>query len=160
MTELMVWKRNGKEEFGMESVMGFAWMWSGTEQVSESNVTDLQPVKVVPLDGITISEGLFEEMQIASKGLGDTEGDSGWIVAHCEIVNQILAENPHLIKPKPMMEPTNFGAVVEASARGDVPKQFWIKINDLQWQPQHPGFLRRWDELINPILISEGVVGK
>ena len=157
MNQLMMWKRNGKEEWGYEYNLNsnhlISYLPDGNFTYPKSSVTELQPAKPVPLDAGVISKGLWETIELCAKNHKDT-------IHQGLIYSDILAENPHLIKPEPMKEPTNFGAIVEASAKGDVPKQFWIKVNDFQWQPQHLGFSRRWDELINPVLKSEGVVGK
>ena len=158
MTQLMMWKRNGVEECGVISKGNNYVLFLEDELMFYypiKEVTDLQPAKAVPLDAITISKWLWERLQkpyvpVTDFWIGKEEERKGW-------VNLVLAENPHLIKPEPMMEPTNFAAVVEAHCAKDGNRQKWVLTAQGLWMAKS-GWQGNWSNLINPVLISEGVV--
>ena len=166
MTQLMMWKRNGKEERGVISKGNNYVLFLEDELMFYypiKEITDLQPAKAVPLDAIVISKELYKWMEEVSKRDPET---SGWNRDYWKGVsmyaglfsNRILSENPHLVKPEPMKEPTNFGAIVEAHTNSYA-RQQWVRINEITWETATM-WRASWHDLINPVLISEGVVGK
>ena len=161
MTQLMMWKRDGVEECGVESVLGERWLWIGTEQVDKFYITELQPAKAVPIDVITISKELWKKLNY-HVFKGNDVYDSAVRNEKEYWVTSILAENPHLVKPEPIKEPTNFAAVVEASYFEYTGQKTWGRffLNGKNWILQGTLSSFQFRELINPVLISEGVVGE
>ena len=169
MTQLMMWKRDGKWECGWQSSEENFLLSINPNRYSQLTpkfaVTDLQKAKAVPLDEITISKLSFLRLTDDS-GITDTFTSAEYrrgLTAHrlyCEQV--ILSENPHLIKPEPMKEPTNFAAVVEASYFEYTGQKTWGRffLNGKNWILQGTLSSFQFRELINPVLISEGVVGE
>ena len=162
MTQLMMWKRNGKRESGVLAVSDksvYSVQPGGLLCLLKSTVTDLQEAKAVPLDAVVITKLSFLRLTDDS-GITDTFTSAEYrrgLTAHrlyCEQV--ILSENPHLVKPERMKEPTNFAAVVEArlSAGYTVCK---FVFNGKHWVSENSQSGFYWSDLINPVLVSEGV---
>ena len=167
MTQLMMWKRNGVEECGVESPYVASDLWyfnSGGElrRCPKSSVIDLQLAEVVPIDSIVISKELWESgsKELAENFLENkTDEIYGVIRERDWWVKYILAENPHLTTPEPMKEPTNFGAVVEAESRNtQFPGRVYWTFDGTIWAHNRNG--REWHQLIHPVLKGEGVVRK
>ena len=58
----------------------------------------------------------------------------------------------------PLSAPKNFGAVVEASSYGTTPKrQKWMRDGKGIWQAEDGTWTLNWSDLINPVVISEGL---
>jgi len=57
----------------------------------------------------------------------------------------------------PVQEPTNFGAIVEATHAGTKDLFFNDGTNNVPWVARQLQVNCFWDELINPVVISEGL---
>ena len=171
MTQLMMWKRDGEWKFGIEH--SESWVIRLTRDKKgrgvmihelKSAVTDLQSAKPVPLDSITISKELWgkaSRLLHTDSVLVDDKYINGINDEKKLWIKRILSENPHLVKPEPMKEPTGIFAVIKATRsypNGTVcPDHKWVLVNG-KWYSENGSYSSDWSELINPVLISEGVV--
>ena len=151
MTQPFAWEFEGKPEWGFD-YGGYLFTFCYTESQNntryKSKVTNLRKAKVVDEDAITVSRSLWLEIQEPN------DGSESWQNAFRWMVRQIKYENPQLSPP--ITEPKNFGAVVEA--------QYWratlrarFVFNGSDWVREGTLENYGWLELINPIIISEGV---
>ena len=158
MSQLWAWEYEGQDEVG----------WRHGERTSFSlfvvrdslvlvnrdisQVTNLRKVKVVDEDAITISKKLWGWINSS-----DVIYEKGW-----RIRERISSENPQLNTTPPVTEPKNFGAIVEAQYFGYNSEKY-LKArffnNGRDWILEGTLNNFAWSDLINPIIISEGVEG-
>ena len=164
-TQLWAWQHNGKTEYGTQVLINGEGVYL---RISADccrhffEVTNLRKVKVVDEDAIVLDPHLLV------KGLTDGEFDT-----------YVLKT-----KPKPVTEPKNFGTIVEAQVMINQVYPAWIPphpkppvetnyskpvrwlrnpATDL-WSSEpcdhlRISYTRKWEELHNPAIISEGVEG-
>ena len=138
MTDLFMWEYEGKTEFGYKYEARFLTLMDPYLSKWRNEVTNLRPAKVVDEDCQDESH-TFVVRPWASCGLS----------LHAEDWEQVL--NPKVVEPK------NFGAIVEAEY-ADEPRTKWIRIRTATgtaWQSAED--TATWQYLITPTIISEGV---
>ena len=166
MIQLWAWEYEGKAEVG----------WRHGERTSFSlfvvqdslvlvnrdisQVTDLRKVKVVDEDAV--------QERTSADGLWVHDGKE-WRTRYAMWRGKPLKtkedwDNYYIAINPPITEPKNFGAIVEAGAKKDyrttqdLPKTLWV-FDGLYWWSQGRAEIRKWSDLINPTIISEGVEG-
>jgi len=78
---------------------------------------------------------------------GSLDGDLAEVVAH-QIENQL---------PKPRIPEPSLWAIVEAGVKQHSLRLKWVRLNG-EWEPNDLGeYTRKWDDLIDPVLIREGI---
>ena len=146
MTQLWAWEYKGKTEYGWKhwertSVSLYVAQDSSVSPIRDiSQVTNLRKAKVVDEDAIVLDPHLLV------KGLTDGE-----------FYTYVLKT-----KPKPITEPKNFGAIVEAETANWANRRKFVKlmgVDDPIWFGEKEQSYFIWSDLINPIIISEGVEG-
>ena len=140
MTDLFMWEYEGKTEFGYKYEARFLTLMDPYLSKWRNEVTNLRPAKVVDEDCQDESH-TFVVRPWASCGLS----------LHAEDWEQVL--NPKVVEPK------NFGAIVEAWYEPITNKREKAHFfnNGGDWILRNTLYNFDWSDLINPTIISEGV---
>ena len=183
MIQLWAWEYEGKTEFGYEISLGsegfrrFMRVDSLASEFirDERFITNLRKVKVVDEDVVVIEGITRSEMIWFVKGLGTTGNlnhasyPETFKYIQKLILNELTQDvdcNDHTFvndeckycgQNIPVIEPKNFGAIVEAEY-ADEPRTKWIRIRTATgtaWQSAED--TATWQYLITPTIISEGV---
>ena len=163
-TQLWMWEYQGQTEFG-NITESFAWTSSysfGRNQRREKNlVTNLRPAKVVDEDAAVIKGASEAELSLmlsfAAVDASRQGRDSKYVARMAMLAAQF---------DPPVLEPTGFGAIVEAQLDGrhgisSFPvaqrKHLW-KLEGFDWKLINgAGLNALWCWFIDPVVISEGV---
>jgi len=171
-TQLWGWKCNGQDEFGYElsnrshdGSRRFARIDSGTSGFMRDTrfITDLHKVKVVDAEVVVIDsrdvlgEFSYTHLRVihVKQDVKQDElcqdGSHTFVNDTCKYCGEKL----------PILEPTGFGAIVEAGFK-TFPESFrrrWVSTPTYQgtliWNSEDCA-LQPWENLINPVVISKG----
>ena len=154
MNQLWAWEYEGKTEVGEQFKRGHDELCRtfNNKERYRLIVTNLRKVKMVDEDAITISKELWGWINSSDVAYGN-----GW-----RIGERISSENPQLNTIPPVTEPKNFGAIVEAETPSWANRRKFVKlmgVDDPIWFGEKEQSYFIWSDLINPIIISEGVEG-
>jgi len=163
MTQLWAWEYEGKTEYGWKhwertSVSLYVAQDSSVSPIMDiSQVTNLRKVKVVDEDAVVIDLKKIPNARLKAQNTYEILRDQGYeATLICEVLKQLTP---------PIIEPKNFGAIVEASHKGTLSlgRIKWARLRvegyrDEWWSDKNLGSAC-WSDLINPTIISEGVEG-
>jgi len=159
-----MWKYNGQDEVGIKSAVDkqelfrtddFYSLATQHSRRTIGQVTNLHKVKVVDADDIVFDDATIEEIFYFI--------NLSWVSGmFTNRDHERLGKLLNLFRepPKPVIEPTGFGAIVEAESKfyrdETLEWQLTITKSSDKWMNKYQGFAC-WSELINPVVISEGV---
>ena len=122
--------------------------WIGTEEI-----TDVRPLVMLDLD-----EGDARMLPLLLRRLGDreqSESDSpGRLLVTTDALRKVADQIEAQTKPPRIPEPGLWG-VVEATG-ATMPRRRWIHHEEDRWVCD-TGVWRYWDDLVDPVLIRDGI---
>ena len=163
MIQLWAWEYEGKTEVGTQKPGNSCVFKSAASKAipilrHTDHITNLRKVKVVDEDAV--QERTSADLLWVHDGKEWRTRYAMWrgkpLKTKEDWDNYYLATNP------PVTEPKNFGAIVEAETANWANRRKFVKlmgVDDPIWFGEKEQSYFIWSDLINPIIISEGVEG-
>ena len=163
MTQLWAWEYEGKTEVGTQKPGNSCVFKSAASEAipilrHTDHITNLRKVKVVDEDAV--QERTSADLLWVHDGKEWRTRYAMWrgkpLKTKEDWDNYYLATNP------PVIEPKNFGAIVEAETANWANRRKFVKlmgVDDPIWFGEKEQSYFIWSDLINPTIISEGVEG-